>query len=175
MMPGPGGQNSAAVHNEGLRASHADREQVIGTLKAAFVQGMLAKDEFDERVGQALAARTYGDLGALTADLGALPVTAQAPAPARAVVERPVARPGNVMAVATALYAGVWCFVLLPHWPVNAEGDLPAPLITLLFSATLCFLSVSVAATGYAIAERLKKQGGGGQSPPSQLPAARLR
>jgi hypothetical protein len=37
-----------------LRASHADREQVIGTLKTAFVQGMLAKDEFDQRVGQGL-------------------------------------------------------------------------------------------------------------------------
>jgi hypothetical protein len=52
-----------------LRASHADREQVIGILKAAFVQGRLAKDEFDLRVGQALASRTYADLAALTADL----------------------------------------------------------------------------------------------------------
>jgi hypothetical protein len=34
-----------------LRASHADREHVIGTLKAAFVQGMLTKDEFDLRAG----------------------------------------------------------------------------------------------------------------------------
>ena len=32
-----------------LRVSHADREQVIDTLKAAFVRGMLAKDEFDLR------------------------------------------------------------------------------------------------------------------------------
>jgi hypothetical protein len=41
------------------RASHADREQVVGALKAAFVQGRLTADELDERVGQALAARTY--------------------------------------------------------------------------------------------------------------------
>jgi hypothetical protein len=34
----------------------ADREQVIGTLKAAFVQGLLDKDEFDLRVGQAFGA-----------------------------------------------------------------------------------------------------------------------
>jgi hypothetical protein len=52
-----------------LRASHADREQVIGALKAAYVQGMLAKDELDLRVGQAFASRTYADLAALTADL----------------------------------------------------------------------------------------------------------
>src|SRR5260370_26821823 len=34
-----------------LRASHADREQVIDTLKDAFVHGRLTKDEFDARVG----------------------------------------------------------------------------------------------------------------------------
>jgi hypothetical protein len=34
------------------RASYAGREQVIGILKAAFVQGMLAKEEFDLRVGR---------------------------------------------------------------------------------------------------------------------------
>lgn len=54
-----------------LRASHADREQVIATLKAAFVQGRLSKDELDARVGQTLAARTFVDLAALTTDLPA--------------------------------------------------------------------------------------------------------
>jgi uncharacterized protein len=62
-----------------LRASHADREQVIGTLKAAFVQGMLAKDEFDQRVDQALAARTHAELATLTADIPAGIVAAQPP------------------------------------------------------------------------------------------------
>jgi hypothetical protein len=66
-----------------LRASHADREQVTGVLKAAFVQGRLTQDELDTRVGQALAARTYADLTALTADLPAelTPASAHAPAP----------------------------------------------------------------------------------------------
>src|SRR5215831_19030503 len=45
-----------------LRASHADREHVIGMLKAAFVQGRLTKDELDARVSQAFVARTYADL-----------------------------------------------------------------------------------------------------------------
>ena len=72
-MAGPGDEIAAAEDRGrgGLRASHADREQVIGTLKAAFVQGMLAKDELDLRVGQAFAARTYADLAAVTADLPA--------------------------------------------------------------------------------------------------------
>jgi hypothetical protein len=52
-MTGPGDEVAAGAGGHGrLRAAHADREQVIGTLKAAFVQGMLAKDEFDARVGQ---------------------------------------------------------------------------------------------------------------------------
>ncbi|HEY2308822.1 MAG TPA: DUF1707 domain-containing protein [Streptosporangiaceae bacterium] len=65
-----------------MRASHADREQVIDVLKTAFVQGQLAKDELDLRVGQVLASRTYADLGALTADIPAGPVRAQSPTPA---------------------------------------------------------------------------------------------
>jgi hypothetical protein len=44
---------------------------VIDMLKAAFVQGRLTWDEFDMRVGQALAARGYARLAALTADIPA--------------------------------------------------------------------------------------------------------
>jgi hypothetical protein len=51
------------------RASDADPEQVIGTLKAAYVQGRLTKGELDLRVGQAFAARTNAELAALTVDL----------------------------------------------------------------------------------------------------------
>ncbi len=68
--------NDQAARSPGrgrLRASHADREQVVDVLKAAFVQDRLTKDEFDDRVGQALASRTYADLAALTADLPAQP------------------------------------------------------------------------------------------------------
>jgi hypothetical protein len=68
MATGPGDELEAAGRGH-LRASHADRERVIGTLKAAFVQGMLTNDELDLRVGQTLASRTYADLAALTADI----------------------------------------------------------------------------------------------------------
>jgi len=54
-----------------LRAGRADREQVIDVLKAAFVQGRLTKDEFDARVGQTLASRTYAELAVITADIPA--------------------------------------------------------------------------------------------------------
>ena len=54
-----------------LRASHADREHVVGTLKAAYVHGLVTKDEFDERVSQTFASRTYAELARITADLPA--------------------------------------------------------------------------------------------------------
>jgi hypothetical protein len=53
----------------------------------AFVERRLGKDEFDLRVGRALAALTYADLDALIADIPAaspqqpLPVAGQAPQP----------------------------------------------------------------------------------------------
>ena len=72
-MAGPGDEIAAGAGGGSyLRAPHADqREQVIDVLKAAFVQGRLTKDEFDARVGQALASRTRGDLAAVTADIPA--------------------------------------------------------------------------------------------------------
>jgi DUF1707 SHOCT-like domain len=71
-MAGPGNEKAAAlVGCSHLRASHADREQVIDTVKAAFVQGRLTRDEFGERIGQALASRTYADLAAVTAGIPA--------------------------------------------------------------------------------------------------------
>ena len=52
-----------------MRASDVDRELTIDVLKAAFMQGRLTKDELAERVGRALAARTYTDLDSQTADI----------------------------------------------------------------------------------------------------------
>ena len=56
-------------------ASNADRERAVGVLRAGFTEGRLTQEELDERVAQAYAARTYGQLWVLTADLpaGALP------------------------------------------------------------------------------------------------------
>jgi len=73
-----------------LRASHADREQVIGLLKAAFVHGRLTKDEFDGRVERAFAARTYAELTRLTDDIPVLPPSAPVPRPVQ-VCSRPLA------------------------------------------------------------------------------------
>jgi len=90
-MPGPGDEIAAGAGGRAhMRASHADREQVIDMLKAAFVRGRLAKDEFDLRVGRVLASRTYADLGAVTADIPAGPVRAHSPNPARKPASMPM-------------------------------------------------------------------------------------
>jgi Domain of unknown function (DUF1707) len=143
-MAGPGDE-IAAVESRSrseLRASHVDRERVIEVLKAAFVQGRLAKDEFDRQVGQAFAARTYAELAAVTAGLPAEPATAEPATPARAQGEPPVVRPGPLITVATAVCAGVWMFGFLVPWPRDSEGDPPHGVALLVYATTLIYLFV---------------------------------
>jgi hypothetical protein len=62
-----------------MRAADADRQAVADQLKAALDEGRLDLHEYDERLQQAYAAKTYGDLHPLLSDLpaAALPVPAQ--------------------------------------------------------------------------------------------------
>jgi hypothetical protein len=141
-------ETPAAAGGGDLRASHADRDHVIGILKAAFVQGRLAKDEFDLRVGQALASRTYAELAVLTADLppGLIPV--QPSKSARVPDWRPALRgPRLVMAMATLLYAGMWplAFALSR----GGEGD-PQAGANLVGLATLTYLLILTVAGVWA-------------------------
>jgi DUF1707 SHOCT-like domain len=107
-----------------MRASHADREQVIEALKDAFVQGRLTKDELDVRAGRALAARTCAELDAVTADI---PPARAASGPTRPLVpaqRRPLARAaagsGGCLALAAA---AVWASFILD--PGGAGVDRP--------------------------------------------------
>jgi len=52
-----------------MRASDADRDRAVDALKAAYIYGLLTREELGTRTGQALAARTYADLTAVTAVL----------------------------------------------------------------------------------------------------------
>jgi Domain of unknown function (DUF1707) len=71
-MAGPRDEKAATATSRSYpRASQADREQAIDTLKTAFVQDRLTKDEFDERIGQTLAARTHAELATVTSDIPA--------------------------------------------------------------------------------------------------------
>jgi hypothetical protein len=54
---------------EALRAADADRHKIADQLKAALDEGRLSLHEYDERVRDAYAARTYADLLVIVADL----------------------------------------------------------------------------------------------------------
>jgi Domain of unknown function (DUF1707) len=124
---GPADENTAAVARGRLRASHADREHVIGTLQAAFVQGRLTKDELDLRIGQTFAARTYAELARLTVDIPAALIAASAPA-ARSGARLPMnnaAKSGISVAIAVVtlvltayLTDGQALFVFVPFYSV---------------------------------------------------------
>ena len=70
-----------------LRAADTDRAAVATVLGEHMSAGRLSLDEYDERLTRAYAARTFGELDDLTADLPAVgtapePVRQAAPAPA---------------------------------------------------------------------------------------------
>ena len=165
MVTEPGDELAAAAAARGhLRVSHAEREQVIDTLKASFVRGMLAKDELDLRVSRAFASRTYTELAAVTADLPSEPTAAQPPEPARAEGEQPVLRPGQVIMAAATLCASVWAFTFLPPWPANSEGDPPHAIILLFFLTN--FICLIVSAIGVVKMIELRYERRSGRRPP---------
>jgi hypothetical protein len=73
--------------DESLRVSDAERDAMIQALGEHAAVGRLTLDELEERASQALAAKTRGDLAALTTDL---PTEAQSAPPAEARVRKPV-------------------------------------------------------------------------------------
>ena len=145
-MAGSGDEIAGAGGHSHLRVSHADREQVIHVLKAAFLQGRLAKDEFDLRIGQALASRTYADLAALTADVPAGPTTARPPEPARE--SKSVPAPKTVARV-TGAGAGASMVLIGAELIMNGGNPvvgllvvgLTGSLVTVLIAVLLTFLS----------------------------------
>ncbi|MBF6471824.1 MULTISPECIES: DUF1707 domain-containing protein [Nocardia] len=54
-----------------VRASDADREKIVDQLRLAMNEGRLTLPEFDERLQQVYAAKTYGELTPLLSDLPA--------------------------------------------------------------------------------------------------------
>jgi Domain of unknown function (DUF1707) len=86
-MAEPGDEVAAAQGRGrgGLRASDADREQVIGALKVAFVQGRLTRDELGARADLVYRSRTYAELAEVIADIPTALTGARSPrAPWRA-------------------------------------------------------------------------------------------
>jgi Domain of unknown function (DUF1707) len=125
MVTGPEDAMAAPPGGHGrMRASDADREQVIDVLKAAFVQGRLHKDELDARAGQAFASRTYAELAAVTADIPAVPAAVQ-PLRERARPEADASVAQVVLLCASAIVAAELFLVLaIFAFPVYGTLDI---------------------------------------------------
>jgi hypothetical protein len=126
-----------------LRVSDADREQAAEVLRQAAGDGRITFDELDQRLEAAYAARTYGDLTEVTADLPAPGSPPPGPAPgtlATAPGTFPAARiggePGSGMSVAIlggVNRGGTW--VVPPrHSVVAVLGGVQLDLRTARFS-----------------------------------------
>jgi len=138
-----------------LRASHIDREQAISALKAAFVHGRLAKDEFDARVGQALAARTHAELAVITADIPAGPIGVQPvrrPNQPALGVKSGVCVTVSAVALAAVLWAAAW-----------SAGSAAASAAALAVTGVVIF---TLFVTGYQVRESRHHNRSAGPLPP---------
>ena len=148
-----------------MRASDADRQEVIERLRTALDEGRLKMDEYLERMGHASEAVTYGDLAPLCADLPQTgPVARQGPAtpPVAPRLAQPPAAP-QAAAVSRRGFAGlpaplkvlwtiwgaivsvnlvVWVLVsattahLIYPWPLWVAGPWGAVLLAVTLSVT---------------------------------------
>ena len=115
-----------------LRVGDADRQAVVAELQQHYVQGRLTSDELGERVAQALAARTFGDLDQLLADLPPLHPDRPEPLP-----DAPhggwhlgtLSPPLGAALILVGLLALLWMFALpgqhfgvFPFWPILIWG-----------------------------------------------------
>jgi hypothetical protein len=104
-----------------IRASDSDREQVSERLRRAAVEGRLTTEELEERLEAASAARTYGELDPLVADL---PVSRPSHPP-RIRASRWVAMAGAT----TILFAGLGTLAAAGHAFAERFGDHVSPFL----------------------------------------------
>src|SRR5215470_16378132 len=162
-MVGPGDELAPRAGSHGhMRASDSDRAQVIDNLKAAYVDGLVTKDEFDARVSQALASRTHAELALVTADL---PTAQQRPWPAPAPGNTPAdtsVRPVVCAISATAVFAGLALLISVSAGPFAS----PAAFLLLLGGAGSALVSLFLLRNRIRGSRRGKRSGG--QLPPQR-------
>lgn len=130
---------------DGMRAGDADRQAVADKLRASLDEGRLDLHEYDERLQQAYAAKTYGDLDRLLADLpGTVPTeraqvvpvqSAQPPEVVPDATRRWLAETWDgyfgVVAVCVAIWAVIGIMVgdIMYFWPGWVAGPWGAVLL----------------------------------------------
>jgi hypothetical protein len=168
-MVGPGDEIASPARGDGhLRASDSDRAHVIDTVKAAYVYGLVTKDEFDARVSRTFASRTRAELALVTADIPAgLAAAHQQPRPT------PIPVPGNAPAhtnvgpgdraiTATAIFAVLALVISIAAGPFAS----PAAVLLVFGGAGSAFVSLLLLRTKMRGSQRDKRSGG--QLPPQR-------
>ncbi len=101
-------------------------------MREAYAEGRLTSEEFQDRTGRALAAKTVGDLTVLTADLPA-PPTPVVPSSAEIARRRDVRRIWTAWISMAVLLNAVWLLTVFtsssfpgywPVWPLGITGAL---------------------------------------------------
>lgn len=135
---------------ETLRAADADRHKIADQLKASLDEGRLSLNEYDDRVRQAYAARTYAELLILVADL---PKPGLSSAEVTARREAEVRRAARKMPMALLVLWTIWgslTAVNLMVWflvAVTVAGEVyPWPVWLLVPGAALGATTVGVQA-----------------------------
>jgi hypothetical protein len=118
-----------------MRAGDGDRQAVADKLKTALDEGRLDLSEYDERLQQTYAARTFGDLNGLLDDLpGTVPVQQsqvqayQAPAASTGAPAQDESHSNRVAWLAPGLGIFVVCTLI---WLVTSPGGYFWPVWTL--------------------------------------------
>ena len=164
--------------HDSMRASSADRERAVDVLKAGFAEGRLTQDEYNDRMGQAYSARTYGELATLTADLPAgvgpmpaWPVPAYQPPPPSGTNSMAIA--AMVLGVAEFFTAGLTAIpaVVCGHIArrqmklTSQRGDGLATSGLVLGYMAIIFWSVLIAASLVGVAISIAHNGGAPAGP----------
>jgi hypothetical protein len=119
-----------AEDRDALRASDKDREFVADRLREALNEGRLDLTEYDDRLRDAYAARTYGDLKGLLSDLPAVAPTSRS----QVVPSNPLQPPAVVPTQPPGGTVAQWVFnqwsgwlglavILTAIWLISGHGD----------------------------------------------------
>ena len=111
-----------------LRAADADRTAVAGVLGEHMSAGRLTLEEYDERLARVWAAKTYGELDQLTADLPAtIPAPRPAPSPAATTTSAVGTHGGwdadpqswRAWATTSVIVLAIWAATSLANWELH--------------------------------------------------------
>jgi len=107
------------IRADDVRASDAEREEVVAALRTHAGDGRLGVEELDERIGAAYAAKTRSELVALTDDLPRAP---RPPGVERREFAEHLRFYLSVMALLVVIWALTGMGYFWPIWPIVGWG-----------------------------------------------------